>query len=118
VQPLHSLERQLLLAIVPFDDAEKHPALEHLGLEVGGVLLPRWHLANAEPWVLASLLLRVVGSERATDGFIHQGEAAVREGLIEAPAKKPPRGAAMALFNTRDHPDHHDGDPERLIRGY
>jgi hypothetical protein len=27
-------------------------------------------------------------------------------------------GSATALLNTRDHPGHHEGDPERLIRGY
>ncbi|SIO58152.1 hypothetical protein SAMN05443247_08788 [Bradyrhizobium erythrophlei] len=62
VQPRHSFERQFLLALMPFDHAEKHPALEHLGLKVGGVLLPRWRLANTKPWILASLLLRIVGT--------------------------------------------------------
>jgi hypothetical protein len=60
---------------VSFDDAEKHPALEHLGFEVGGVLLPLRRLANAKPWILASLLLGIIGSQRAAHRLIHQGEA-------------------------------------------
>src|ERR1700676_4590241 len=84
-----SSERQLLLAIVPLDHAKKHPAPEHLGLDVGGVFLPVRRIANAKPWILALLFLRIVGSERAAHRLIHQRKATVRELLIvhRAPTK-------------------------------
>ena len=70
-------------------------------LEVGGV--PRWRRANAKPWILAALFLRIVGSQRAAHSLVHHDMAAVRE-MPDSPSRllrKSRRWGQRRLYSIR-----------------
>src|ERR1700736_6698064 len=74
--------RQCSLILRPVDDLEHHPAFEHFGLEVSGVMSPFGGLTNAESSFRFLPLQCIVGRQRAADGLVHQGEAVPGERLI------------------------------------
>jgi hypothetical protein len=93
--------------------------------EIGGVLFPFGGFTYAEFGCHTLTLQHVVGRQGAAPGFIHHGQAVVRERPIVyriRPVKKPPlmsNSDGLPYTRIATIPDS-DGDdaPERLTRGY